>query len=167
MVTAVLLDLTLSPNRSLGRKPARWLLIGLAVVLGLGGVRLLVLGLWPVVPFLLADLALMVWALHASFRSGRGHERLVLDDHALVVTRVAADGGTRETRLDALFTRVLIRETPLGDAHLFLATRGANVRIGACLSAAERRAVGAEVAAALARYRALPGLPNPSTSAIA
>lgn len=163
----MLLDLTLSPNRSLGRHHARWLMIGVAGVLGLGGLRLLVLGLWPVVPFLVVDLALLGWALHASFRSGRGHERLVLDDHALVVTRVAADGGTRETRLDALFTRVMIRETPLGDAHLFLAARGANVRIGAFLSAAERRAVGAEVAAALARYRALPGISDPSTSFIA
>lgn len=163
----MLLDLTLTPNRSLGRRDARWLLLGVAGVLGVGGLRLLVLGLWPVVPFLVVDLALLAWALHASFRSGRGHERLVLADHALVVTRVAPDGVRCETRLDALFARVLIRETPLGDAHLFLAARGSRVRIGAFLSAPERRAVGAAVAAALARYRALPGRANSSTSAIA
>ena len=110
---------------------------------------------------------LLAWALWASDRSGRGHERLVLDAHALVVTRVAADGRARETRLEALFARVLIRETPLGGAHLFVAARGMRLRIGACLSAAERRAVGAELSAALARYRALPRGSNPSTSAMA
>jgi uncharacterized membrane protein len=167
MVATVLLDLTLTPNRSLGRRHARWLLIGVGGLLALGSLRFLALGLWPVVPFLLVDLALLAWALRASYRSGRGHERLVLDDHALVVTRVAANGGRQETRLDALFTRVLITETPLGDAHLFLAARGLKLRVGAFLSAAERRAVGAEVRAALARYRALPGLSNPSTSAMA
>lgn len=161
MVPRVLLDLTLTPNRSLGRRHAGWLLIGVGILLALGALRFLVMGLWPVVPFLAVDLALLAWAMRASYRSGRGHERLVLDDHALVVTKVAANGGRHETRLDALFTRVMITETPLGDAHLFLATRGLKLRIGAFLSTAERRAVGAELGAALARYRAMP-----STSAI-
>ncbi|WP_353218435.1 DUF2244 domain-containing protein [Sandarakinorhabdus sp.] len=160
----MVLDLTLTPNRSLSRDHARWLVLAVGGVFLLGSIRFLVLGLWPVIPFMIADVALLAWALRSNFKSGGGHERLVLADDALTLTRVSALGEAWVERLEPWYTRVQIEETPLGDAHLFLAAHGRRLLVGHFLSAPERRAVGAVISDALARYR---DGSSPNTSAMA
>jgi len=150
---AASLDLVLTPNRSLSRVHARWLVLGVGGIFFLGGLRFLVLGAWPIIPFMIADVALLWWALRSNFLSGGGHERLVLAGDALDFTRVSPVGAEWRVRLAPLFTRVEVEETPLGDAHVYLAERGRRVRVGWFLSAAERRDVGKVIAAALADYR--------------
>ena len=74
----MLLDLTLSPNRSLSRDHARQLIMVVGGLFLLGSIRFLVLGLWPVIPFMIADVALLAWAFRSNYRSGGRRERLVL-----------------------------------------------------------------------------------------
>ncbi len=150
---AVILDLTLTPNRPLSGQQARLLLILVGGFFLIGSIRFLLLGLWPVIPFMLADLALLAWALRASARSGAARERLVLDRLHLTFTRTSARGETRVAVLEPYFTRVDIVETPLGDARLFLASKGKRLLVGQCLSAAERRAVAGVIRDGLARWR--------------
>ena len=157
----MLLDLTLTPNRSLRRDHARLLVLAVGGVFLLGSLRFLVLGLWPVIPFMIADVALLAWALRSNYRSGGVHERLVLADDALTLTRVDPWGEAVVEQFEPYFTRVDIEETPLGDALLFLQARGRRLAVGRFLSAPERREVGALIREALARYR------NASTSAMA
>lgn len=159
----MLLDLTLRPNRSLSRANARTLVLAVGGLFLLGSLRFLVLGLWPVIPFMVADVALLAWALRSNYRAGGGHERLVLAGDALTLTRVNPWGEAVEHVLEPWFARVDIEETPLGDAHLFLSTHGRRLRVGQFLSAPERREVGALIREALARYRNQ----MPSTSAMA
>ncbi|WP_164156466.1 DUF2244 domain-containing protein [Sandarakinorhabdus rubra] len=159
----MLLDLTLTPNRSLSRVHARRLVLVVAGLFALGSLRFLFLGLWPVIPFFIADVALLVWALRANYRSGGRHERLVLAGDELTFTRVSPWGETDVAVLEPFYTRVQIEETPLGDAHLYLAARGKRLVVGGFLSAPERREVGALIREALARYRNQ----SPSTSAMA
>ena len=59
----MLLDLTLTPNRSLSRDHARLLVLVVGALFLLGSIRFLLLGLWPVIPFMIADVALLGWAL--------------------------------------------------------------------------------------------------------
>ncbi len=157
-----MLDLTLTPNRSLGRHHARWLVLAVGGFFLIGSIRFLVLGLWPVIPFMVADVALLAWAFRANYRSGGAHERLVLADDALTLTRVNPWGEAQVEVMEPYFTRVLIEETPLGDAILFLTARGRRLMVGRFLSAPERREVGAVIREALARYRNQ----MPSTSAM-
>ena len=159
----MLLDLTLSPNRSLSRDHARLLVMAVGGLFLLGSLRFLVLGLWPVIPFMIADVALLAWALRANYRSGGRRERLVLAGDELTLTRVSPLGEEQVEVLEPFFTRVQIEETPLGDVHLFLAARGRRLLVGHFLSAPERREVGAVIREALARYRNQ----SPSTSAMA
>ncbi len=159
----MLLDLTLTPNRSFDRRHMRWMVAGVGLWFFVGGLRLLVLGAWPVLPFMIADLALLWWAFRASYAAGRGHERVTLADDALTLSRVSAQGIERRFGFEPLWTRVQVEETPLGDAHVWLAARGQRVRVGGFLSAPERREVGAAIAVALAAYRS--GA-SPSTSSI-
>ena len=161
MESVVVLDLTLRPNRSLTRANARTLVLAVAGLFLVGSIRFLLLGLWPVIPFMIADVGLLAWALRSNFRSGGAHERLVLVEDALTLTRVSPWGEAVEHVLEPYFTRVDIEETPLGDAHLFLNASGRRLRVGHFLSAPERREVGALIREALARYR------NSSTSAMA
>jgi uncharacterized membrane protein len=158
----VLLDLTLTPNRSLPRDHARLLILGIGGLFLIGSIRFLVLGLWPVIPFMIADVALLAWAFGSNYRSGGARERLVLAGDALTLTRIDPWGKAVEEVLEPFFTRVDIEETPLGDALLFLSARGRRLRVGQFLSAPERREVGALIREALARYRNQ----IPSTSAI-
>lgn len=159
----MLLDLTLTPNRSLSRDHARLLVLVVGGLFLLGSIRFLVLGLWPVIPFMVADVVLLAWALRSNYRSGGGHERVVLAGDALTLTRVSPWGEAQVEELEPFFTRVQIEETPLGDARLFLAARGRRHQVGSFLSAPERREVGAMIREALARYRNQ----MPSTSAMA
>lgn len=150
----MILDLTLTPNRSLRRDQARWLLVLVGGFFLIGSIRFLILGLWPVIPFMVADVALLAWALRASYRSGGARERLVLaDDGQFTFTRISPWGEARVAELEPYFTRVQIEETPLGDAHLFLASQGKRLRVGQFLSAPERREVGALIREGLARWR--------------
>ena len=55
----MLLDLTLTPNRSLPRDHARMLILGIGGLFLIGSIRFLILGLWPVIPFMIADVALL------------------------------------------------------------------------------------------------------------
>ena len=159
----MLLDLTLTPNRSFSRRQTRWLILAVGGIFFLGGLRFLVLGAWPVIPFMVIDVALLVWAFRANYAAARGHERLILAGDALTLARVSAHGIERRYGFEPYWTRVEIEETPAGDAHLWLAAHGKRVRVGGFLSAPERRDVGATIAAALSAYRS----GNPSTSSIA
>lgn len=140
----------------------RWMVGAVGGIFLVGGLRFLVLGAWPILPFMAVDVALLWWAFQASYAAARGHERVVLADDALTLWRVTAQGNERRYGFEPLWTRIQVEETPLGDAHVFIATQGRRVRVGGFLSAPERREVGAAISAALASYRS----GNPSTSSI-
>ena len=157
------LDLTLTPNRSFDPRHTRWLIAAVGGLFFLGALRFLALGAWPIIPFMVADVALLAWAFRANYAAARGHERVTLHDDELTLARVSAAGVERRFGFEAYWTRVEIEETPAGDAHLWLATRDRRVRVGGFLSAPERRAVGATISQALATYR----MGSPSTSSMA
>ncbi len=164
----MILDLTLTPNRSFDPRHTRWLILGVGGVFFLGGLRFLALGAWPIIPFMVADLALLVWAFRANHAAGRGHERLTLAGDALTLARVSAYGSVRRFGFEPYWARVEIEEMPSGDAHLWLTARGSRVRVGGFLSAPERREVGAVIAAALSTYRSgIYRSDRPSTSSMA
>ena len=120
------------------------------------------LGAWLILPFMVIDVLLLWWAFRASYAAGRGHERLLLAGDSLTLLRVSPRGTEKRFGFEPLWTRVQIEETPLGDAHVWLAARGRRVRVGHFLSAPERREVAALISAALSNYRA----GSPSTSSI-
>jgi uncharacterized membrane protein len=157
-----LLDLTLTPNRSFAPLHTRWLLAAVGAWFFLGGLRLLALGAWPVLPFMGIDLALLWWAFRANNAAGHGHEHLLLAGDTVQLSRVSARGAETRHRIDAYWARVQVEETPLGDANLWLVAQGRRLRVGRFLSAPERRAVGVVISEALSAYRA----GSPSTSSI-
>lgn len=148
-----LIDLTLRPNRSLSRVHARWLIGTVGGIFLLGGARFLVLGAWPVLPFMAIDVALLWWAFRASYRSGRAYETVRLDEFSLTVRKVSAAGHERRFQLEPFWTRAWLDPRPGGDNRLSLASRAVRVTVGECLSPPEREEVHAAIESGLARWR--------------
>jgi uncharacterized membrane protein len=153
MTIAPYFDLTLTPNRSLDRRHARWIILAVGGVLGLTGLRMLLLGAWPVIPFLVIDVALLIWAFRASYRSGRGSETLRLSDDDLVVRRRSPEGHERSIRLEPLWTSARLERLSMKQNRLWLVARDRRVSVGRFLSPPEREAIYEVIADGLERFR--------------
>jgi uncharacterized membrane protein len=135
------LDLKLMPPPPLGARPALWIVGGTGLVMLLASARFIALGAWPILPFVAADLALLVWAFRAAARASRAYERVRLDASGLVYSRVAADGSAREFRLEPLFTRVELEALSPPENRLWLGERGRRLLVGRFLTPRERQEV--------------------------
>ena len=158
-----LIDLTLRPNRSLRPGHARWLVGLVGAVFLLGGLRFLALGAWPVIPFMVADIALLIWALRASYRSARAYETVRLDETGLMVRKVSEHGRERRFRLEPFWAKARLEVVSAEENRLWLASRDVRVAVGQCLSPAEREAVHEVIVDGLQRWR---DGQTPRTSAI-
>jgi uncharacterized membrane protein len=154
-MTAPLLDLTLVPHRSLGRK-------GFAVVMGLlcavsfvAGAVFVAVGAWPVVGFLGLDVALVYLAFKASYARGRERERVILHDDRLEIVNTDRWGRTRTRTLEPYWLTV-----EAGD-RVALRSHGRSTEVGAFLPPAGRADLALALETALARWRQ-----SPSTSRI-
>lgn len=153
MAAAPYFDLTLRPNRSLDPRLARWIVLGVGVMMLLTGLRVALLGAWPVIPFLVIDVALMAWAFRASYRSGRSIETVRLTEDDLIVGRRSPDGRERRIRLEPLWTNARLEKLSMKQNRLWLAARGRRVAVGQFLSPGEREEIHAVIADGLDRFR--------------
>lgn len=152
-MSAAYFDLRLTPNRSLSPRHAAWLVAGVALVFLLGGLRMLVLGAWPVLPFMVADVALLGWALHASYRSGRAYELVRLDAADLVIAKVSHWGEERRFRFEPFWARVQLEVLGEGENRLWVTGNRGRVAVGGFLSPGERVELHEVIADGLARWR--------------
>ncbi len=150
-------DLELRPNRSLPPRQFRLMIGGVGVIFLLMGVRFLFLGAWPILPFMVADVLLLAWAMRASYRSGRASEHLRLDADGLELVRVAAHGAARRVRLEPHWARVELERMGADQNRLWLTSRGRRLAVGTFLSPAERVDVARVIEDGLARFRSGPG----------
>ncbi|MGL6042790.1 MAG: DUF2244 domain-containing protein [Sandaracinobacteroides sp.] len=146
-------DLVLRPNRSMPHRHFWLMMAGVALVFLLMGLRFLLLGAWPIIPFMLMDIALLGWAMRASYRSGRASEHIRLDGSGLELVRVAAQGSARRTRIEPLGARVELELLGADQNRLWLTGRGARHAIGAFLSPAERADIARVIEDGLAAFR--------------
>lgn len=147
-------DLELRPNRSLLPGRFGWLLAGVAAVFGLMGLRFLLLGAWPILPFMLVDLLLLGWAMRASYRSGAAMERVRLDRRGLEVIRVSPTGRVETHRLESWRTRVDLERLPMDQNRLWLVSGQNRIAVGSFLAPFEREEIASVIADGLRRYRA-------------
>ena len=159
-MAATLFEAVITPPRGFGFAGLRAaaLLLGLPAV----GVTVLfvILGAWPVMGFLGAELGLVLGLLALHTRRGaRRREIVALTAEGLTVTRV--DGRARRAVvLDPYWSRVALRERAGAACALWLTGRGQAVEIGQDLGDAERRALAEALGEALRRYRE-PRFDNP------
>jgi uncharacterized membrane protein len=147
------IDLELAPHRSMTGLQARWVIGAVCAVLGLAGLRIAMLGAWPVLPFLALDVGLLVWAFRASNRSAQAREFVRLDDSSLTILKVGPTGQTRRISLEPFWTRASLERLAMRQNRLWLTARDRRVRVGWFLSPAEREEIYQVIQAGLERYR--------------
>ncbi len=145
--------LRLRPNRSLSRKHFMWMIGGVAAIFLAMGVRFLALGAWPILPFMALDLALLWWAMRASYRSGEAVEELRLDAGGLQLIRISPLGHRRQTILEPHWARVELED--LGDQQnrLWLRAGARREPVGSFLSPPERVEIARVIEDGLRCYR--------------
>ncbi|MEO1042176.1 MAG: DUF2244 domain-containing protein [Pseudomonadota bacterium] len=146
----------LFPNRSLSADGFRRVL---AVVIGVNLMNALIyftLGAWPVAFFCGVDI-LIVWAaFKVSYAQGRRHERVMLTDDALWISRVLPSGHETRWKLSPHWTRVLIDDPVEHTTQLKLIEKGKTLILGSFLAPQERKELAEAIQAALQAFRAEP-----------
>lgn len=149
----VLLDLVLTPHRSLGPRGFAILMSAIGAVGFCGGLAFFLLGAWPIVGFFGLDVALIYWAFKASYRSGRAREVVRLTPRELTVERVAPSGKSRLWSFQPYWLRVALEERPGRASRLTLNSHGRAFAIGDFLTSDERDQVATALRFALAKCR--------------
>jgi uncharacterized membrane protein len=125
-----------------------WLLGGLA---GATGTVFLLLGAWPVLPFMGVEIgaALLLLRWHAR-ASAREVELLELTEDAFRITRTDRHGRVRGVTLEPYWLRAEMSGRP---ARVWLASHGRRISVGNALTEDERRELHGALTTALARWR--------------
>jgi uncharacterized membrane protein len=140
----------LTPHRSLSGTGFLVVMGVLAGVSFAGGVLFLILGAWPVMPFLGLDVALVYWAFRANYRAAAAYEEVTVTPSELHVKRVSARGKVAEWSLNPVWVR-LERETheEFGLLRLFLVSRGSKLAIAGFLGPNEKESFATALSAAI------------------
>jgi uncharacterized membrane protein len=149
-----LLSITLWPNRSLTRRSAGWTLglaaIGLALpLLALAGTS----AAWGLLPFLVAALLLLFWAMRRNVLDGRLREELRLWPDLITVVRREPSGGERRWHANPFWVRLQLLDDGRVEKYLTLQGNGREIELGAFLSPWERETLYDALRAAIARLR--------------
>lgn len=145
--------LELRPNRSLPPRHFILMIGGVGLIFLMMGLRFLFLGAWPILPFMAVDVALLWWAMRASYRSGAAREELKLSDDGLELVRIAPYGARRSVRMEPMWTRVELEPLANRQNRLWLKSGGRREPVGVFLSPKERADVAVVIRDGLAQHR--------------
>ncbi|MES2711364.1 MAG: DUF2244 domain-containing protein [Pseudomonadota bacterium] len=129
----------------------------LCVAAALPAIMFTVMGAWPVLGFLGAEIPLVLLLVSRQAQGARRvREALVLTPGGLTVTRTDHRGRAQAMHLDPYWARL----EQDGAGSLMLVQRSRRIRIGQHLSEADREGYASAIEKALARYRT-PVFDNP------
>ncbi len=147
----------LFPHRSLSRKGFFVMMAIVVAVMGIGALRALALGAWPIAFFAVADVALVYGCFKLSYRSGRAFEEVTVNEEEVLVRKVSAAGRVTEHRFHPVWARLAVtRHDDEGVTRLDLGSHGKWIVLGAFLSPDERASFADAFADALAQARRQP-----------
>jgi uncharacterized membrane protein len=131
----------------------RWvigLVSGLATVIGL---RFWWLGAWPVLPFTVAEVGLVLLMLRLNNRQARASELILLSGDELRIVRTEPSGRRRETVLPAGWLSVSLEERDGRVPRLVVRRGGVSEEIARALGETEKRNLAASLTRVLHRSR--------------
>lgn len=136
---AVSYRLRLWPHQSLPRHGFVWFIGVTAGLMTLPLVAMLGTAvLWGLLPFVLAVIAGIWFAIQRSYRQGRLSEELRLDRARTQVIRHDPDGTVREWTTNSYWLRAILRRGPV-ESYLTLTDGQREIELGAFLTPDERR----------------------------
>jgi uncharacterized membrane protein len=96
----------LTPHRSLPRNGFILLMLLIGGLTLSTGIMFLAIGAWPIVAFLILDVAIILLAFHLSYRSGRAYEEVTVTPNVLTIKRVSPWGRVSVDQLHPVWTRL-------------------------------------------------------------
>jgi uncharacterized membrane protein len=155
----ILFDALLTPHRSLGRHGFRILMSVVCASFFVIGLGFFLVGAWPVVGFMGAEVLLLFIAFKINYRRARMFESLELTRQSFTVRRVDARGAERCWRFQPYWLKVEMDDPSRPDAQLRLYSHGRALIIGSFLNVDERRELAAEIRRQLDLLRHAPLTP--------
>lgn len=135
---AIRYSIVLRPHRSAGAGAVRTVLCLVAVAWLVVGVVFVVVGAWPVAPFLGLEVLLLYGAFRLNTRAGNALEAINLTDNALTVRRVDFWGKQKWFSFPPNWLQVNFDEPPSNLRLLELRSHGNSLVIGKFLQPRER-----------------------------
>ena len=123
---------------------------GLALLIG---GRFWMLGAWPVLPFGVLEVGLVVVMLRVNARQARGSELILLSESELRIVRTEPSGKRHEKVLPSVWLSVSLEERDGRVPKLVLNRYGLSEEIARALGEAEKRDLAASLTRALHRAR--------------
>jgi uncharacterized membrane protein len=133
-----LLDIVLSPHRSLDPLGFLVVMIVVSIVSFAAGLFFLLKGAWPVLGFFGLDVLLIYFAFRASYRSADFYETIRLTRRELAVERRVSSGHAQRWTFQPYWLRVQVDERPFTTGSITLRSHGRMIAIGSFLSPSER-----------------------------
>jgi len=164
-----LLELVLTPHRSLPRKGFAALMAALVLFNLVAGLVFLLVGAWPVIGFLGLDVLLVWLAFRMNYARARQSERIVLHRDRMSIWRRDHWGREQVVELQPYWLRVRVVRHQGAVSRLLLASHGRRHVIGQFLAPDERERLALhldDVLVALREGRPLPAPPSHPSPAI-
>lgn len=134
----VLFDAVLHPHCSLSPRGFRIFMVVLGSVSLALGLVFLARGAWPIFGFYGLEVAIIYWALRASYRKAERFEQVRLTDTVLTVDQADRRGRRRVLSVPPHWLRVSIEDSIRHESQVRLSSHGQAVVVGAFLSPEER-----------------------------
>jgi len=111
------------------------------------------LGAWPVLPFGVLEVGIVLLMLRANTRQARSSELILLNESELRIIRTEPSGQRREKVLPSGWLAVSLQEREGRVPRLVLSRHGVSEEIGRALGEVEKRSLAASLKRALHRAR--------------
>lgn len=148
------LNLKLYPQRSFKPEHFSKLLLLLIVICTLASIRFVIVGAWPVVLFLGADILALWFAFFLSYRRGRIFETVQLSSTDLIISKCDSAGRITATRFEPYWANVSLKTVGADRNILTISHHEKSVELGDFMMPHERKQVADQIKDALQEWRA-------------
>jgi uncharacterized membrane protein len=125
----------LRPYRSLHSVGFIVLMVVYGAASFVGGVVFSMMGAWPIVAFLVLDVAVLYFAFRINYARALAYEEITVSPSALTVRKVTHRGRVREYELNPLWVRLdKVTHEEYGIERLFLVSRGKQLTLASFLN---------------------------------
>lgn len=154
VTAAPLFSARLTPHRSMSRKGMRRV-VALSVLLAVTpGLFFFSVGAWPVIAFMLLDIAAIAWALHTSLEDGKRRETVTVWSDKVELVAMSPKGAETRTRFNPTHVKLIVeRDYDERTTALKLRSALGDTEIGAFLTNEERASFARALGTALRKAR--------------
>ena len=145
--------ITLWPYRSLSLRGFRILMVVLASLMSIIATGFFLLGAWPVIGFLGAEILIVWFAFKVNYRAGQLVETVEITPNYVQITRTNWRGNETQTCLDSPWVQAELQEEQEHRPKLILRAHAQKMEIGSFMPPIEKDALATALNNALMRAR--------------